>query len=78
MPKYVIENFYSEEGAGYITVVPELPGCSAFGKTEEEALKEVKTTRKRNPQHPVLEDLVWILIHTPTLIDNLDLSSHRF
>ena len=38
---------------GYIAVVPELPGCSAFGKTEEETLKEVKTTRKRNPQHPV-------------------------
>ena len=53
MPKYVIENFYSEEDAGYITVVPELPGCSAFGKTEEETLKEVKITRKRNLQHPV-------------------------
>ena len=23
-------------------MVPELPGCSAFGETEEEALKEVK------------------------------------
>jgi len=37
-----IEIFYSEDDEGYIAVVPELPGCSAFGETEEEALKEVK------------------------------------
>ncbi len=40
--KYAIEIFYSEEDEGYIAIVPELPGCSAFGETEEEALKEVK------------------------------------
>jgi predicted RNase H-like HicB family nuclease len=40
--KYAIEIFYSEEDRGYIAVVPELPGCSAFGETEEEALKEAK------------------------------------
>ena len=34
--KYSIEIFYSEEDRGYI------PGCSAFGETEEEALKEIK------------------------------------
>lgn len=39
--KYAIEIFYSEEDGGYIAVVPELPGCSAFGETPEEALKEV-------------------------------------
>jgi len=43
MRKYAIEIFYSEEDAGYIAVVPELPGCSAFGETEEEALKQVMT-----------------------------------
>ena len=42
MYKYAIEIFYSEEDKGYIAVVPELPGCSAFGETEEEALEEVK------------------------------------
>ena len=42
MYKYTIEIFYSEEDEGYIAVVPELPGCSAFGETEEEALNEVK------------------------------------
>ena len=40
--KYTIEIFYSEEDEVYIAVVPELPGCSAFGETPEEALKEVK------------------------------------
>ena len=42
MYKYTIEIFYSEEDEGYIAVIPELPGCSAFGRTEEEALQEVK------------------------------------
>lgn len=39
---YAIEIFYSEEDKGFIAIVPELPGCSAFGETEEQALKEVK------------------------------------
>jgi predicted RNase H-like HicB family nuclease len=43
MYRYAIEIFYSEEDEGYIAVVPELPGCSAFGETEEEALEEIKT-----------------------------------
>jgi predicted RNase H-like HicB family nuclease len=42
MYKYAIEIFYSEEDEGYIANVPELPGCSAFGNTEEESLEEVK------------------------------------
>ncbi len=37
------EIFYSEEDEGYIAVVPELPGCSAFGGPEEETLKMIKT-----------------------------------
>lgn len=41
--KYAIEIFYSEDDDGYIAVVPELAGCSAFGETEELALQEVKT-----------------------------------
>jgi len=43
MYRYTIEIFYSEEDEGYIAIVPELPGCSAFGETEEEALREIKT-----------------------------------
>jgi predicted RNase H-like HicB family nuclease len=40
--KYNIEILYSHEDEGYIALAPELPGCSAFGETEEEALKEIK------------------------------------
>ena len=43
MYKYAIEIFYSEEDRGYIAVVPELVGCSAFGDTMEAALNEVMT-----------------------------------
>jgi len=39
---YAIEIISSDEDEGFIAVVPELPGCSAFGETEEEALREVK------------------------------------
>lgn len=39
---YAIEIIYSDEDEGFIAVAPELPGCSAFGVTEEEALREVK------------------------------------
>ena len=46
MYKYAIEIFYSEEDEGYIAVVPELSGCSAFGETKEEALDEVKVAMK--------------------------------
>jgi predicted RNase H-like HicB family nuclease len=43
---YAIEIFYSEEDEGFIAVVPELPGCSAFGETQERALREVKIAMK--------------------------------
>jgi predicted RNase H-like HicB family nuclease len=39
---YAIEIFYSEEDEGFIAIIPELAGCSAFGETEERALQEVK------------------------------------
>ncbi len=42
MYKYAIEIFYSEEDGGYIAIIPELPGCSAFGETDEKALEEIK------------------------------------
>ncbi|NOZ77535.1 MAG: type II toxin-antitoxin system HicB family antitoxin, partial [Euryarchaeota archaeon] len=58
--KYAVEIFYSEEDGGYIAIAPELPGCSAFGETEEEALKEIKvavalwleTAKKENRDIP--------------------------
>lgn len=39
---YPIKVFYSEEDKGFIAVIPDLAGCSAFGETEEEAIREVK------------------------------------
>jgi predicted RNase H-like HicB family nuclease len=44
--KYSIQIFYSEEDEGYIAIVPELSGCSAFGETREKALEEVKIAMK--------------------------------
>lgn len=39
--KYPIEVFWSDEDEGYIAVAPDLPGCSAWGETEEEAIQEI-------------------------------------
>ncbi len=58
--RYTIEIFYSEDDGGYIAVVPELPGCSAFGESEEDAIREVKiaidlgieTAKKKNREIP--------------------------
>lgn len=40
MTRYPIEVFWNEEDEGYIAVVPDLPGCSAWGKTEVDAIRE--------------------------------------
>jgi hypothetical protein len=39
--RYLVEVFWSDEDEGYIAVVPDLPGCSAFGTTPEEAVREI-------------------------------------
>jgi len=41
MTDYHINVFYSQEDGGYIADVPDLPHCSAFGDTPEQALAEV-------------------------------------
>ncbi|WP_193198153.1 type II toxin-antitoxin system HicB family antitoxin [Nostoc sp. MG11] len=41
MKHYHINIFYSKEDDGYIADIPDLKYCSAFGSTEEEALREV-------------------------------------
>jgi len=42
MPRYEIDIFWSDEDGGFIANVPELPYCSAFGETYEEALQEAR------------------------------------
>ncbi|MDM7461124.1 MAG: type II toxin-antitoxin system HicB family antitoxin [bacterium] len=46
MKDYHINIFYSEEDEGYIADIPDLPGCSAFGETPEEALQEVQIAKQ--------------------------------
>ena len=58
---YSIWIVQSDEDEGFIAVVPELAGCSAFGETEEETLSEVKvaiglwleTAREKGRRSPV-------------------------
>lgn len=45
MRDYHINVFYSEEDEGYVADIPDLPLCSAFGKTAEEAVREVDAAK---------------------------------
>ncbi len=46
MKDYHINIFYSDEDEGYIADIPDLKYCSAFGKTQEEALDEILKVKK--------------------------------
>ena len=37
---------WSDEDEGYIATVPELPGVSAFGETQEEAVRELEIAKR--------------------------------
>jgi predicted RNase H-like HicB family nuclease len=39
---YPTHVFWDERDSGYIAIAPDLPGCSAFGETQSEALKELE------------------------------------
>ena len=45
MGDYHINVFYSDEDCGYITDIPDLEACSAFGASPEEALAEVEKAK---------------------------------
>lgn len=45
MLNYAINVFWSEEDGCYIAVVPDLKGCSAFGDTPEEAVRQVEIAK---------------------------------
>jgi len=46
MNTYHINIFYSPEDEGFIADIPDLNGCSAFGETQDKALKEVMVAQK--------------------------------
>jgi predicted RNase H-like HicB family nuclease len=46
MSEYPIIIFYSNEDEGYIAEIPDLEYCSAFGKTLEEAQREIQIAKK--------------------------------
>ena len=46
MKDYHINVFYSDEDKGYIADIPDLRYCSAFGRTAEEAVREVSVAKK--------------------------------
>ncbi len=41
--RYPIEVFWSEEDEGFIAIAPDLPGASAWGRTETKAIAELHT-----------------------------------
>lgn len=42
MTQYLIQVFWSDEDQGFIAIVPDLPGCSAFGETATEAVRALE------------------------------------
>ena len=46
MSDYHINVFYSEEDGSYISDIPDLEACSAFGASPEEALAEVQKAKE--------------------------------
>jgi predicted RNase H-like HicB family nuclease len=45
MKDYHINIFYSDNDGGYIADIPDLPACSAFGRTPSEALAELEVAK---------------------------------
>ena len=46
-PHYPVEIHYSAEDEGFLATFPDLPGCSAWGSTEAEALDESHAAAKQ-------------------------------
>jgi predicted RNase H-like HicB family nuclease len=44
--EYHINVFYSDEDVGWIADIPDLDGCSAFGRTPHEAVAEVEDAKE--------------------------------
>lgn len=46
MKDYALNVLWSDEDESYIATVPDLRGCSAFGSTPEEAVREVQVAKR--------------------------------
>ena len=46
MKDYHINIFYSDADKGYIADIPDLDACSAFGKTQTDALEQAQLAKK--------------------------------
>ena len=65
MFKYSISIKWSDEDSGFIATIPEMPGLSAFGRNQLEAISELKiaaqaylkTLRKSGKLDPVIEKM---------------------
>ena len=42
LDRYSTEIFWDEDDQGFIALAPDLPGCSAFGSSKEDALRELR------------------------------------
>jgi antitoxin HicB len=40
--RYPAQVFWSDEDGGFVAIAPDLPGCSAFGESQQEALAELQ------------------------------------
>ena len=40
--RYPAQVFWSDEDGGFVAIATDLPGCSAFGETQHEALAELQ------------------------------------
>jgi hypothetical protein len=49
----LVEVFWSDDDEGYIAVVPDLPGCSGFGKTPEAPRSTSSATPSTPGSRPV-------------------------
>lgn len=48
MDRYAVAIFWSDEDGQFISITPDLRGCSASGDTYGEALSEIQTDRRRH------------------------------
>ena len=46
--RFEIDIFWSDEVDTYIAVAPDIPSCTAWGDTYEEALRKIKTAIRGN------------------------------